>query len=88
MAIEKVKDYFKKYNMEKRVIELPTSSATVKEAAESLNTEECRIAKTLSFIVNDNPILIVVAGDAKIDNSKYKKQFNLKAKMIEKEKLI
>lgn len=85
MAIEKVKDYFKKYNMEKRVIELPTSSATVKEAAESLNTEECRIAKTLSFIVNDNPILIVVAGDAKIDNSKYKKQFNLKAKMIEKE---
>lgn len=85
MAIEKVKDYFKKYNMEKRVIELPTSSATVKEAAESLNTEECRIAKTLSFIVNDNPILIVVAGDAKIDNSKYKKQFSLKAKMIEKE---
>lgn len=85
MAIEKVKDYFKKYNMEKRVIEPPTSSATVKEAAESLNTEECRIAKTLSFIVNDNPILIVVAGDAKIDNSKYKKQFNLKAKMIEKE---
>lgn len=85
MAIEKVKKYFKKYNMEKRIIELQTSSATVKEAAESLKTEECRIAKTLSFIVNDSPILVVVAGDAKIDNTKYKEYFKTKAHMIAKE---
>ena len=82
MAIEQVKEYFKKYNIESRIIELPTSSATVKEAAESLGTEEALIAKTLSFIVEDKPILIVAAGDAKIDNSKYKGQFHTKAKMI------
>ena len=82
MAIEQVKEYFKKYNMEERIIELPTSSATVKEAAESLGTEEALIAKTLSFIVEDKPILIVAAGDAKIDNAKYKGYFHNKAKMI------
>lgn len=82
MAIEQVKEYFKKYKIESRIIELPTSSATVKEAAESLGTEEALIAKTLSFIVEDKPILIVAAGDAKIDNSKYKGQFHTKAKMI------
>lgn len=82
MAIDKVKEYFKKYNIENRIIELSASSATVKEAAEALNTEECKIAKTLSFIINDNPILIVTAGDAKIDNSKYKETFHTKAKMI------
>ena len=82
MAIEQVKEYFKKYNMEDRIIELPTSSATVKEAAESLGTEEALIAKTLSFIVEDKPILIVAAGDAKIDNANYKGYFHTKAKMI------
>ena len=82
MSIDKVKNYFKKFNIENNIIELNTSTATVKEAAESLGTEECRIAKTLSFIVEDNPILIVVAGDAKIDNSKYKGHFHAKAKMI------
>ena len=82
MAIEQVKEYFKKYNMEDRIIELPTSSATVKEAAETLGTEEALIAKTLSFIVEDKPILIVAAGDAKIDNAKYKGFFHTKAKMI------
>ncbi len=82
MAIELVKEYFKKYNMESKIIELPTSSATVKEAAESLGTEEALIAKTLSFIVEDKPILIVAAGDAKIDNAKYKGYFHTKAKMI------
>lgn len=82
MSIDKVRKYFKKFNIENNIIELSTSTATVKEAAESLNTEECRIAKTLSFIVEDKPILIVVAGDAKIDNSKYKGHFHTKAKMI------
>lgn len=82
MSLNKVKEYFKKYNIDNRIIELPTSSATVKEAAESLNTEECRIAKTLSFIVEDKPILIVTSGDTKIDNTKYKSIFHTKAKMI------
>ena len=82
MSLNKVKEYFKKYNIDNRIIELPTSSATVKEAAESLNTEECRIAKTLSFIVDSKPILIVTAGDTKIDNTKYKSIFHTKAKMI------
>ena len=82
MSLNKVKEYFKKYNIDNRIIELPTSSATVKEAAESLNTEECRIAKTLSFLVEDKPILIVTSGDTKIDNTKYKSIFHTKAKMI------
>lgn len=82
MSLNNVKEYFKKYNMEDRVIELSSSSATVKEAAEALGTEEALIAKTLSFIIEDKPILIVAAGDAKIDNSKYKGYFHTKAKMI------
>lgn len=82
MAIEKVREYFKHYKIEDRIIELPDSTATVALAAASLGTEECRIAKTLSFIIEDKPILIVVAGDAKIDNSKYKGHFHIKAKMI------
>lgn len=82
MSIDKVRNYFKEYNIEENIIELSTSTATVKEAAESLGTEECRIAKSLSFIVEDKPIIIVVAGDAKIDNSKYKGYFHSKAKMI------
>ncbi len=87
MAIEKVKEYFKRYKKEQDIIELETSSATVKEAAQSLHTEECQIAKTLSFIVDDKPILIVAAGDAKIDNSKYKKEFICKARMITPDKV-
>ena len=82
MSIDKVRNYFKEYKIENNIIELSTSTATVKEAAESLGTEECRIAKSLSFIVEDKPIIIVVAGDAKIDNSKYKGYFHNKAKMI------
>ena len=82
MSIDKVRNYFEEYNIEDNIIELSTSTATVKEAAESLGTEECRIAKTLSFIIEAKPILIVVAGDAKIDNSKYKGHFHTKAKMI------
>lgn len=82
MAIEKVKAYFKEYGLENRIRELETSSATVELAAEALNCEPCRIAKTLSFMVNERPILIVTAGDAKIDNAKYKAQFSAKAKML------
>ena len=91
MSVEKVKEYFKKYNIENRIQEFEESSATVELAAKALNCEPKRIAKTLSFKVGDEPILIVVAGDAKIDNAKYKAQFNKKATMLkydEVEKLI
>ncbi len=82
MALDKVKEYFKKFNMENRVQEFNVSSATVELAAKALNCEPCRIAKTLSFIAGENPIIIVMAGDAKIDNSKYKAKFKTKAKML------
>ncbi len=82
MSIEKVKEYFKQYGMEERILEFPVSSATVELAAQALNCEPCRIAKTLSFSVNDSPVLIVTAGDAKIDNKKYKAFFGAKAKML------
>ena len=82
MAIEKVREYFKQYGMEDRVLEFDVSSATVELAAEALHCEPCRIAKTLSFMTADAPILVVAAGDAKIDNAKYKAQFGTKAKML------
>ena len=82
MSVEKVREYFRQYAIEDKVRELEMSSATVELAAAALNCEPCRIAKTLSFSVNDNPILIVAAGDAKIDNKKYKDLFGVKAKML------
>lgn len=82
MSKERVKEYLKKYNMDNRIITVETSSATVKEAAESLGTEEARIAKSLSFQLKDKYILIVTAGDTKIDNSKYKHTFGEKAHMV------
>ncbi|MCM1568569.1 MAG: YbaK/EbsC family protein [Roseburia sp.] len=82
MAIDKVKEYFKRYGMEERVLEFEVSSATVELAAQAVHCEPCRIAKTLSFLVDETPILIVVAGDAKIDNTKYKARFHTKAKML------
>ncbi len=82
MSVEKVKEYFKKYGMENRVQEFEVSSATVELAAEALHCEPCRIAKTLSFMAGGGPILIVAAGDAKIDNPKYKARFGTKAKML------
>ena len=80
MSLEKVKSYFKNFNMDKRIIVLDSSSATVELAAKALGVEEARIAKTLSFLVDENPVLIVTAGDAKIDNKKYKEKFHTKAK--------
>ncbi len=91
MSIDKVKQYLKKYNLDNKILEFNESSATVSEAALRLNCKEGEIAKSLSFILDDNPIIIVVAGDKKIDNKKYKQEFNTKAKMIEAsdvEKLI
>ena len=82
MAIERVRAYFRELGIEEKVQELAESSATVELAAAALGTEPGRIAKTLSFMVNENPILIVTAGDVKIDNAKYKKFFGAKAKML------
>ncbi|MGN0178396.1 MAG: YbaK/EbsC family protein [Monoglobaceae bacterium] len=82
MAIEKVKEYFKNYGMEDRILEFEESCATVELAAAALGCDPCRIAKTLSFMVNGSPILIAAAGDARIDNPKYKAQFGTKAKML------
>ena len=82
MSIDKVRTYFKEKGIEDRIQEFEVSSATVALAAQALNCEECRIAKTLSFHVNDKIILIVAAGDAKIDNPKYKAFFGEKAKML------
>lgn len=82
MAFEKAKEHLKKFGLDDKVMEFDVSSATVKEAAVAANCAEAEIAKTLSFLVEDKPILIVVAGDQKIDNSKYKAQFHTKAKMI------
>lgn len=82
MAIEKVKAYFSQFGMADRVQEFEASSATVELAALALHCEPCRIAKTLSFLVDGRAVLIVAAGDAKIDNPKYKAQFGTKAKML------
>ena len=68
MSIEKVKAYFAAFGMENRILEFPVSSATVELAAQALGCEGCRIAKRLSFMTGEGPILIVCAGDAKVDN--------------------
>ena len=82
MAIEKVKEYFKNFDMEDKVLEFDVSSATVELAAQALGCEPCRIAKSLTFMLGESPIMIVAAGDAKIDNAKYKAKFGAKAKML------
>lgn len=89
MSIEKVRAYMRQFNIEDRIIESPTSSATVELAAQAAGCEPARIAKTLSFKLNDNScVLIVAAGDAKVDNSKYKHFFGAKAKMLTAEEAV
>lgn len=85
MSIEKVRAWLSQYGVSDRILEFPVSSATVELAAQALNCEPGRIAKTLSFGVNDTPILIVAAGDARVDNAKYKARFGVKAKMLSHE---
>ena len=82
MSLTKVKEYLKQYNLDEKIMEFSLSSATVKEAALIIGCKEEEIAKSLAFLINDKPILIVTAGDKKIDNAKYKNEFNIKAKMI------
>ena len=85
MSIEKVREYFSAYGIENKIMEFDVSSATVELAAIAFGVEGARIAKTLSFLVKDEPILIVVAGDGRVDNKKYKATFSAKAKMLSHE---
>lgn len=82
MSVEKVREYFKTKGIDERIQEFEVSSATVSLAAKALDCEESRIAKTLSFHIGEKVVLIVTAGDAKIDNPKYKARFGTKAKML------
>lgn len=88
MSIEIVRGYFRGFGMEERIREFETSSATVELAAQAVGCEPARIAKTLSFKVGEEPILIVAAGDAKIDNRKYKDTFGKKAVMLSPEEVV
>ena len=88
MSIETVRDYLKQFGAEGRILEFPVSSATVELAAQAVGVEPSRIAKTLSFLVEDHPVLIVAAGDAKVDNPKFKAQFHTKAKMLTPEQAL
>ena len=82
MSIEKVREHFSCLGIADRIMEFEVSSATVELAAKAVGVEGARIAKTLSFLVKDEPILIVVAGDGRVDNKKYKATFSAKAKML------
>lgn len=82
MSIEKVRAYFAQWGMEDKVRELDQSSATVEEAAAALHTEGKRIAKSMSFMLGEQPILVIFAGDARVDNHKFKEKFHKKATMI------
>ena len=82
MSIDRVRTYFRQYDMEDRIREFPVSSATVELAAAALNCQPQRIAKTLSFLVGGHAVLVVAAGDARIDNAKYKARFGTKARML------
>lgn len=83
MSFEKAKEHLKKFNFENRIITFTQVSKTVEQASQLLGCSEGEIAKTLSFLVNGSPIVIVTEGDAKISNSKYKSEFGVKAKMID-----
>ena len=82
MSIDKARAHLKKHGLEDRIMELTVSSATVALAAEALGCEPARIAKTLSFEHGDGAILVLAAGDARIDNPKFKAQFGVKARML------
>lgn len=87
MAIELVREYLKSFGLEKEIIELENSSATVELAAQALHTEPKRIAKTLSFMGSEGALLVVCAGDCKIDNHAFKETFGVKAKMLKPEEV-
>lgn len=82
MSLEKAKNHLEKFGLADRIREFDVSSATVELAAKALGCDEAEIAKSMAFIVEDKPIIVVCAGDTKIDNSKFKAMFHTKAKMI------
>lgn len=88
MSIERVREYFRSQGREQDILEFPVSSATVELAAQAVGVIPARIAKTLSFLVEDGCVLVVAAGDAKVDNSKYKAFFHTKAKMLTPEQAV
>lgn len=88
MSAEKVKQYFEGFGIADRIKEFDVSSATVELAAQAIGCEPQRIAKSLTFMVGDEPVMIVAAGDARIDNPKYKAQFGAKAKMLTPEQAV
>ena len=82
MSLENAKEYLKKYNLEDKIIVFKESCATVKDAADTIGCKEEEIAKSITFLIDEKPILIIASGNSKIDNSKYKQEFHIKAKMI------
>ena len=88
MSLIKVREYLKRYEKDEEIVEFDESSATVAEAAQAIGCGEADIAKTLSFLVDGKPILIVMAGDKRCDNHKYKEFFHEKAHMIPREDLV
>ena len=82
MSIERVRAFMRARNMEERILEFDVSSATVALAAEAVGCEPARIAKTLSFMIDGGAVLVVAAGDARVDNARFKAQFHTKAKML------
>jgi len=89
MSLESVKQHFKKWNRENNIMEFSTSSATVQEAADTIGVKDAQIAKTLSFRgEGDNAILVVTAGDAKIDNKKFRQTFQFKARMLSADEVV
>lgn len=87
MSLKSVRSYLKKWNVEDRIQELPVSSATVADAAKALGSKEEEIAKTMSFKVKEQVVLVVMAGDVKVANSKFKAQFHMKPKMLKSEEV-
>lgn len=87
MSVQHVREYLSQFSAQDRILEFDVSSATVALAAEALHCEPGRIAKTLSFMAGEQPMLIVFAGDARIDNRKYKDRFGVKAKMMTAEQI-
>ena len=88
MSIQTGKDYLRQFGLEDKVLEFDVSSATVELAAQAVGVEGKRIAKTLSFKIGEEPILILAAGDAKVDNKKYKAAFSAKAKMLTPDEVV
>ena len=87
MSIDKVKEYFRTFGMEDQILEFDVSSATVELAAQAVGCEPARICKSLSFKIDERTVLILAAGDAKVDNKKYKAYFSSKAKMLSPEQV-